>query len=250
MAEPEIQSRWRPSTTSVLAGAMVIAGFALTGLSWWFLLLVAIGTFGPGVLREMGWLRDKDEFQQRAAHRAGYHAFVAAGLVGFLLVAFFRSGERKIKDPQELATLFVTLLWFTWFLSSLLAYWGPQKTAARVLWTFGCVWLVFTIVSNLGAEWTGWAALLLHPLLALPFFILAWLSGHRPHLTGILLLAASIFFVWLFGWFRGGNLGLINEGVTFILFIGPLLASGVALLSARKDIEGLDDIDVGEVADD
>ncbi len=228
MAEPEVQSRWRLTTTNLVAGALVIAGFALTSLNWWFLLLVALGTFGPGLLRELGWLRDKDEFQQRASHRAGYHAYVIAGVVGFLLVAYFRSGDRDIKDPQELATLFLTLLWFTWFLSSLLAYWGPQKTAARVLCAFGSVWLVFTIVSNLGAEWTGWAALLLHPLLALPFFVLAWLSSRRPRVTGGLLLVVSMFFVWFFGWFLGGHRGLINEGVTFILFVGPLLASGVA----------------------
>ena len=34
-----------------------------------------------------------------------------------------------------------------------------------------------------GDEWTGWAALLLHPLLALPFFALAWLAGRLPRLS-------------------------------------------------------------------
>ena len=49
----------------------MIAGFWLASLSWWFFLLVAVGTLGPGILREIGWLHDKDEFQRRADHRAG-----------------------------------------------------------------------------------------------------------------------------------------------------------------------------------
>ena len=243
MSKPAAPKRWRPTRTNLVAGGMVIAGLALpsfTNLSEWFLLLAALGTFGPGILREVGWLRDKDEFQRQAAHRAGYHAFLTVGLVAFVFVAFFRSSERTIKDPQELATFFLALLWFTWLLSSLLAYWGPQKTAARILYAFGSVWLVFTIASNVGSEWSGWAALLLHPLLASPFFVLGWLSGRRPRIAGILLLAVSVCLFLLFGWWRG-NLGLVTVGVTFILFFGPLLVSGVALLCTGKKSERSED---------
>ena len=237
MVEPKDRERWRPTRTKLVASGIVIAGFWLTSLSWWFLLLVALGTFGPGVLREIGWLNDKDEFQRRADHRAGYHAFLTAGLMAFVLVAFFRSGERTIKDTQELATFFLVLLWFTWLLSALLAYWRVQKAAARFLYIFGSVVLVFTIISHLGPEWTGWAALLLHPLLAAPFFALAWLSSRWPRVTGILLLAAFIFFFQ----FLGFNLEQVDDGVTFILFLGPLLASGVALLLAGKKSEDPED---------
>ena len=111
-----------------------------------------------------------------------------------------------------------------------------------MLYAFGSVVLAFTIASNVGSEWTGWAALLLHPLLAAPFFILAWLSGRRPRVTGILLLATSVCLFLLLGWFRRSPLGLINQGVTFILFLGPLLASGVALLcTGKKDEEQEED---------
>jgi len=236
MANPEVRERWRPTRTNLVAGGIVIAGFWLTSLSWWFFLLVALGTFGPGILRELGWLRDKDEFQRQADHRAGYHAFLATGLVAFVLVAFFRSGERAIENTHRLATLFLSLLWFTWFLSSMLAYWGPQRASAWILRVFGSVVLVFTIISNLGSEWTGWAALLLHPLLAAPFFGLAWLCGRLPRVSGILLLVVSVFFFVLFfmpGILEGGGLELFIEG-TFIFILGPLLASGVALLWAGK----------------
>jgi hypothetical protein len=234
MVEAEVRERWRPTRTNLLAGTLVVAGFVLTSASWWFLLLAAAGTLGPGVLRELGWLHDRDEFQRRAEHRAGYHAFLTVGLVAFVLVAFFRSGARTVENPQELATLFLALLWLTWFLSSLLAYWGPRKAAAWILRAFGSAWLAFAVVSNLGSEWTGWAALLLHPLLALPFFALAWLSGRWPRVSGVLLLAVSVLLFQFFGFFRRSGLEPINDAVTFILFLGPLLASGIALLGSRE----------------
>ena len=243
MSKPQAPKRWRPTRTNLIAGGLVIAGFLLTEVNWWFFLLVAAGTFGPGVLREMGWLRDKDEFQRQAAHRAGYHAFLTVGLVAFLLVVFFRTGG-TMEHPHRLVTFLLALLWFTWFFSSLLAYWGAQKTAARILIAFGCVWLVFTIVSNLGPEWTGWAALLLHPLLAAPFFVLAWLSTRWPRVAGILLLTVSVlFFLLLFMrvFARTGGPGLINSSVTFIFFVGPLLTSGVALLCTGKKSERTED---------
>lgn len=237
MADREPRERWRPTLTSIVAGGFVIAGIALTSVSWWFLLLAAGGTFGPGVLREFGWLHDRDEFQRQAAYRAGYHAFLTAGLIAFVLIAFFRSGERQLKDPQELATLFLAILWFTWFLSSLLEYWGPQRTAARILVAFGFAWFAFAVASNVGPEWTGWTALLMHPLLAAPFFVLAWLSQRWPRTSGVLLLVACAFFAQFFGVFESNNQALITRLITYVLFLGPLLASGVALLAMRSENE-------------
>lgn len=223
------ESNWRPPLATLVAGVVVAAGFVLTGVSWWFLLLCAAGTLGPGLLREVGWLEDRDEFQRLAEYRAGYHAYAISTLVAFGLVAWFRSGERAVGHKEELATLFLTLLWFTWFLSSLFAYWGSRKAAFRILWVFGVVWLVFAIVSNVGNEWTGWPALLLHPLLAAPFFALAWLSKRWPRSAGVLLIAAAAFFAWFFGMFTADAPRLLSKAVTLLLFIGPLVASGVAL---------------------
>lgn len=240
---PDVVARpvWRPTRTNLVAGGMFVAGLLLTGASWWFLLLAAAGACGPGLLREMGLLRDKDEFQRRADYRAGYHAFLACGLTAFVLVAYFRSGERDVKDPQELATLFLVLLWFAWLFSSLHSYWGTQKAAARILLGFGFAWFVFAVVSNVGSEWTGWAALLLHPLLAAPFFALAWLSRRRPRIAGCLLLCTAVFLFQFLGMFRRDTFGFVNESVTFILFLGPLLASGIALLcDAKRDEYMLD----------
>lgn len=235
--------RWQPSRTSLAAGASVIAGFWLSSFSWWFFILVGVGAFGPGLLRELGLLNDRDEFQRRADQRAGYHAFLTTGLVATGLVAFFRSGDRPVQDTQELATLFLVFLWFTWLLSTFVSYWGAQKASLRILNVFGAVILAFTLISNLGSEWTGWTALLLHPLIALPFFALAWLSGHWPRIAGLLLLILAVFFFQFFKFFGRDNFSIVNEAVIFTILLCPLIAAGVALLVARNQDEEIDNLD-------
>ena len=127
---------WHPSPATLIATGAVILGVLLTEVSWWFLVLVGVGALGPGILRELGWLKDKDEFQRRAAQRAGYLAF-------------------------------------------------------------------------LGRRW--------------------------PRVAGAILMAAAAFFIYFFGWYKVGASGMVNQTVTMILFIGPLLGSGVALLGARAE---------------
>jgi len=223
---------WHPSRATLIATGMVILGVLLTDVSWWFLVLVGVGAFGPGVLRELGWLKDKDEFQRRAAQRAGYHAFLVTGLVALLLTAYFRSGERQIKALESLADLFLVLLWCVWLFSSLFAYWGARRTAVRILLIFGTFWLLFVVAESIG-ERTSPLGFIIHSLPALPFFLLSFLGSRWPRLAGAILMAAAGFFVYYFGWYRVGASGFVNQTVTMIIFIGPLLAAGVALLGAR-----------------
>lgn len=151
--------RWFRSPVNVIPAGLFLAGLLLTEISWGFLALCAVATFGPGFLREMGWLRDKDEFQRQAAHRAGYHAYLAGGFITFLLVALFRSGEHPVKDPSDLVTSILALMCFTWLLSSLLAYWGPQRTATRILIIFGSAWSAFVLLSHWNEPASGLALL-------------------------------------------------------------------------------------------
>lgn len=218
------------------SGALVLLGFLLPGKeatpSWWAILLVGLGTFGPGLLRELGWLHDQDEFQLQAARRAGYHAFLTAGLTAFLWIAFVRSGPRHLKNPEELATFFAATLWFTWMLSSLITYWGARKTAERVLLLYGAAWLLFNILGNLKQP----LALLMQCLLTAPFFGGAWLARRWPRTAGVLLLAASVgFFVFIGRLHLARGFGAVVSAITLLLFVGPLLASGIALLAARDE---------------
>ena len=235
----EVSARPRLPRTTLVSTALVIVGIGLTGVSWWFLAVAALGAFGPGALRELGLLDDKDEFQRQADHRAAYHAYLTTGTLTFLAIAYLRSAERG-EPAGEVALFLLAVLWFTWLFSSLLAYWGPVRTATRTLLVFGAIWLVFNVLANIGDEWAGPVALVMQSLLAAPFFALAWLASRQPRITGGLLIAAAAFFFWLFGGFGGGNLPVFTRALVFVLFQGPLLASGIALLAAKA----LDD-DVG-----
>jgi len=234
-------ARWWPGFATTLAAVLVISGLLLTQVNWWFFLLCAAGAFGPGILRELGWLHDKDEFQLQAARRAGYHAYLTGGVVSVVLVAYFRSGEREVDFPQELATLFLSLLGFSWFLSMIIGFWGARKGASRIFLTFGVAWLIFTILCNLGPEWTSWMALLLHPLLAAPFFLLAWLAHRQPRLCGVLALGVAAFFFRFFGIFQNPHIAALNQVVVVVFFLGPLLASGLVLLASHPESADLND---------
>ena len=227
------ETGWRPSKTFLIAGTVALGGFLLTVVSWWFMLLVAAGTFGPGILRELGLLRDKDEFETVAMYRAGYHAFLVAGTAAFTVVAFVRSSDAPLEDAEELGTLFAAVLWCAWMFSTLFSVWGAVRAGQRILIAFGLVWLLFNVLGNTGSEWSGSAALLMQSLLALPFFATAWACPRWPRLTGVVLIGASVFFYFFFGGMNRPNFDLLTTLVTYLLFIGPLLASGVGLLATR-----------------
>lgn len=225
--------RWRPSPATLIAGGVVLLGFVLAQwYRWGFIALIGIGTFGPGILRELGWLNDQDEFQRRAANRAGYHAFIVTGLAAFLIYAYTRSGD-TLKEAEELSLVYIALLWFTWMFSSLFTYWGPHKTALRVLLVFGCVWGVFNIIGNLRNP----VAMVMQLLVTTaPFFVLAYVSRRWPRVAGGLLVALSVFFLMVyFGTARFDRLLFLVKIATAVLFVGPLLASGVALLKPREE---------------
>jgi len=219
---------WRPTKATLIAAALIILGLVLTDINWGFFILVGLGILGPGLLRELGWLKDQDEFQRQAARRAGYHAFLVTGLLAFLFVALFRSGYQGVKDPEEVVSLLLVVLWFTWVLSSLLGYWGPKRTARTILITFGTFWLIFNVIGNLNSL----TALVMQCLLAVPFFALAFVARRWPKVAGVLLIAASALFFYFFGLYEifGSEPLARGRGFVIVIFFGPLFASGVALL--------------------
>ena len=236
MADMTSILRRRPPTATLVGAGLFILGFLLTEIDWRFLALSALGAFGPGILREWGWVRDKDEFQLEAARRAGYHAYLAGGLTALVLVGMIRAAEGPLEEAGELVIVLLAVMWFTWLLSSLFGYWGPQKTVARILVIFGSVWLIFNIVGNIQG---GIVALIMQSLLAVPFFLLAWTARRWPRIAGVILLAVSAFFFWFFGLYEVFGPDPMAKGrfLVIVLFIGPLAASGVMLLGSRSSEE-------------
>lgn len=216
------------SKATILGGGLAIAGLLLTTVHFGFLALAGLGIFGPGLLREVGWLRDQDEFQRRAAQRAAYHAFLLTGMLAFALYAYSRAGGTLAK-AEELSLVYIASLCLTWMFSSLFSFWGPRTAAFRILLTFGTAWGIFNILGNLQSP-VGMLMQLL--VTTAPFFLLAFASRRWPRLSGVLLLAISLA---LLGWyFYPGNasrMPLLVKVSTAMLFLGPLAASGAALVS-------------------
>ena len=227
--------QWKISPAGTAAGLVTVAGLLLAAtLDMRFLLLTALGTFGTGILRELGWLRDQDEFQRLATYRAGYHAYLAGGFVAVAAVAALQAGKTEIAGPALAAALVLAVMWLTWLFSGLLDFFGPQRAVSRTLAVFGAFWLVFTVLGNA----TEPAALLVQGVVvALPFFVLAWTAGRWPRATGVVLLLVAVGTIVLFRFLRTANLDhekLLVRALTFVVFEVPLLAGALALLRVTE----------------
>ncbi|MDX1394662.1 MAG: hypothetical protein R3195_09725 [Gemmatimonadota bacterium] len=234
MTDREPKPRLPP--TALVSTAVVAAGVLL----WMFvsrgwLVVAGLGAFGPGILRELGLLSDHDEFQRRAARRAGYHAYLIGGFAAIAVLSAIEWGGGAVDESAEWIRFIVVVLWLTWLSSTLLTFWGPQKTAARVLTAFGAFWAVFVVATLIGdAVSMGPDPELLLGVavgigLLTPFFGLAWTARRWPHATGLCLLAASAIIFLVFG-MRRANFEWSAVVMRDTLLLGPLLVSGLALL--------------------
>jgi len=224
-----------PPWPGLIAGSLVVVGVLL----WMFvakgLLFVAgLGAFGPGILRELGWLRDHDEFQRMAARRAGYHAYLIGGLATVVVISVLEWQADNLAITTEWLRLILVISWLSWLFSALLAYWGAPKTARRVLLTFGSFWAVFAGASLIGEvdianDPVGFLKGFLAACAVVgPFFVFAWTVRRWPRWTGGALLVAGLgLFVLLF---PKGNLQGATILLTYTLLLVPLLACGIALL--------------------
>lgn len=240
MADPT-NGRVLPVPAGLIAGALVIVGVLL----WMFvnkgLLVVAgLGAFGPGILRELGWLNDHDEFQRQAARRAGYHAWLVGGLAAVLVLSVLQWGRQGAEISIEWVGLILGLMWLTWLFSALLTYWGARRTTTVVLIVFGSFWLLFavaTIISEAGEYGLGTALLGVVAGITIvgPFFLGAWAVHRWPRITGSALVAVASLFTWKFGpW---GMDDWSTQLLTLTLLALPLFACGIALLRDARSEE-------------
>ena len=231
-----------PSPAGLVAGGLVILGVLL----WMFvnrgLLVVAgIGAFGPGILRELGWLNDQDEFQRQAAHRAGYHAWLVGGLAAVLILSALQWGKSGADVSIEWVGLVLALMWLTWLFSALLTYWGAKRTTTVVLLVFGSFWLLFGVATIISEAMDGTgsfdlATTLLGVMAGIsivgPFLIGAWAVYRWPRATGAVLIVIAALFAWKFGpW---GMDDWSTQLLTLTLLALPLFACGTALLVEER----------------
>jgi hypothetical protein len=229
MPEAAVQRLVRrlPPLPVVIAGLLVATGILLSlFVAMGFLVLVGLGAFGPGLLRELGWLRDEDEFQRQAAYRAGYVAYLVGGFTAVLVISVLKWREANLDGPVAWVGLVLIVMWGSWLFASLLRYWGARKMTSRLLVIFGLFWAAFVV----GGHWTEPAALLMESLVVVPFFLLAWSAGRFPRATGTILLVLAAAGFWFF-FDLGRAFGTRpTQMLTFVLLLAPLIACGAALL--------------------
>ncbi len=230
---------WRPSPVGLTAGLLVAMGLVLgAAVDMVWLVLTAVGALGPGLLREIGWLRKSDEFQRQATRRAGYHAYLAGAVFLFTVTILQAAGGRNLDQVPVEAGVVLTCMLVTYFVSYLTRYWGVRRAAVRILCAFGLFWLVFVVLSHSGEP----MALLMEGLVPGVFFALAFVSRRWPRGAGAFLLGAGVFAFVAFdlheGFARGGG----QLYVVFLLLL-PLLYTGIGLLRCREaDGEGWGDV--------
>jgi hypothetical protein len=223
--------RWLPSWPMIVAGMLVVAGILLSMfVAMGFLILAGLGAFGPGLLRELGWLRDEDEFQREAGYRAGYVAYLVGGLTAVLIISVLKWREANLDGPVAWVGLVLIVLWGSWLFASLLRYWGPRKMTSRLLVIIGLFWVAFIV----GGHWTEKAALLMESLVVVPFFVLAWSARRFPRATGALLLVLAAAGFWFFFDLGRAFATRPTQVLTFVLLLAPLMACGAALLGAES----------------
>jgi hypothetical protein len=156
------------------------------------------------------------------------------GFAAVAAVAVMKFREANLDGGAVVWVAFVfVVLWTTWFFSSLLAYWGAQRTTARVLIAFGSFWLLF-VAADLVSEPSALGALMALAFVG-PFFVLAWTARRWPRTTGVALLGVSAI---VFGWiFRFGRsfIERPTQILTFVTLSVPMIACGIALLRERKE---------------
>jgi hypothetical protein len=227
-------SHLRP--VNVVAFALVAAGFALgSTVDLSFLALVAAGAFGPGILRQFGLLKYRDEFQRQASLVAGYRAYLVGGTFAVLLVVLLPWEDlgSVVEAGKSAANTTLLVMLITYAISYLFHFWGARTAAFRILLVTGIGIAVYVAVLGVILEFP-WL-MMLQGLISVSATLvaLALLSKRFPRGSGLTLIVLTI------------------TGFTFLqierpdipamawiiraLFLIPLLASGIRLLASRRE---------------
>jgi len=111
--------------------------------------LTALAVFAPSLLRELGLLKDGDEFSRQIMYRAGFHAILMVGLL-LIVNSTFQGGPgldpaspfgHQWAFPMDSLRQYLVLVFL---LSYLIQYWGPARGVFRILLGVALVSLVET----------------------------------------------------------------------------------------------------------
>lgn len=229
------------SPVTVIAIVLVAVGLLLGATTHMgFMILFALGAFGPGLLRQMGLLDDLDELQKEAAAKSGLRAYLVTAILLMTVVIaenWSRFGFGIEKVP---ASSVVLLMLVVYYASYCLSFWDTRKAVSRVLLAFGLFWLSFVVLSHAREPAALFGEALLVPG---PFIVAAVLCRWFPRTVGLLLIALAIWSTYFFHMIRFGESfaeSLAFGGFTLLLIPLPLTVAGVALIADGKKKDGED----------
>lgn len=190
-----------PSADWIAVG-LAMLGLMLGRISLPFSGLLGLAVFGPSLLRELGWLKDSDEWQRGIMHRAGFHAAVALALFIFLnrvLPAYQHQFPELHQGPGVWfdATFQWQTLVMVFLVSYLIQYWGPLTGVARILVGFaGFLFIDSGVLAVRHGMWGNVWPLLASAGLVL---LLGWAAPRRPRVVGgmLLLIFLTPLVLWL-----------------------------------------------------
>ena len=249
-------SRRLPSIDWIALGLAVV-GLSLSRVpapgwgSWAGLFGLAV--FGPPLLRELGVLKDEDEYTRDIRWRAGFHAALVMALLVFLNKVLY---PMIASHPDAMArkTLIFPVdylrqcLVLVFLLSYLIQYWGPPKGVFRILLGVAGLSLIelLPVLSTLKDD--HWMFAL--PILGIAAIAagLAFLTRIKPRPGGYLLLFLGLVFTGVQfniittlpddSQILAGldmRLGMFRSAAMILFVFG---ATGISLLNAdQEDIE-------------
>ncbi len=222
------------SPVGLIALSLVVVGLALgASVHKGFMILMAMGAFGPGILRQLGLLNDLDDFQKEAAAQAGQRAYLVAAI--FLMVVLITQGwhQLSLSNDQVPASAIVTMMLVVYYASYCLTFWDTRKAVSRILLAFGLFWLAFSVMSH-GSE----PMVLLGEGLVVPgpFILFAILCRWWPRAIGLVLLVASVGAIFFFHMLPLSDMDSrrVFRNIFMIVLIPlPLAVSGIALITSQ-----------------
>lgn len=223
------------SRVGLIALALVVLGLALgAAVHKGFMILMAMGAFGPGVLRQFELLNDLDDFQKEAAAQAGLRAYLVAAI--FLMVVIVSQGWNvlSLSSDEVPASAVVTMMLVVYYASYCLTFWDTRKAVSRILFAFGFLWLAFSVMSH-GNE----PMVLLGEGLVVPgpFILCAFLCSWWPRAIGLVLLVASVGAIIFFNMLPASDMDSqrVFRNIFMIVLIPlPLAVSGIALITVHR----------------
>ncbi len=216
-------------TSLTVATIGLISGTILTPYLY---ILSAIAVFLPGLLRNIGIINDKDEYQLEASKVSGNIGFRIGGIAASVITISFKTGILNAQQlrESELWTFFVTFLLLIYMISYATYFWGTSRAARIILFITGAFWGVFIILSGWGNPYALGIGL---PITIVTFLGLPLLSIKQPKLIGVILVLISILLL-LFLIIREIKLTQLGSIAIITLLLTPLLIPGFILINRGK----------------